>query len=158
VGNALALIVLVVALCERLTAATSGCAAVSKGIGLVSAALVLGAGMIAHVALDRAAHLAPSDAAGAADLWVVLHAVRPGLGGGNELAGGVLIGSVSLAGSIGESLARPVAYLGVPTGPSGLATVVPSPDDVAGALGLGSIVWFLMIGALLAKEPRWTGI
>jgi hypothetical protein len=42
---------------------TPGWAAVTKGLGLVWAALVLGAGMIANVALERAAHLYPSDPA-----------------------------------------------------------------------------------------------
>jgi hypothetical protein len=60
VVNALALVVLVVALSARQTAMTPGWAAVTRGLGLVWAALVLGAGMIANVALERAAHLYPS--------------------------------------------------------------------------------------------------
>jgi hypothetical protein len=158
VVNALALVVLVVALSARQTAMTPGWAAVTRGLGLVWAALVLGAGMIANVALERAAHLYPSDPARAVDLWTVLHAVELGLGGGNEIAGGVWIGCVSLAGLIGKSLARPAVYLGLLTGLGGLATVVPSLGDTAGAIfGLGAIAWFLAIGTTLVAARQKNG-
>ena len=157
--NALALLVLVVALSERQTYTTPGWAAVTRGLGLAWAALVLGAGMIANVALEQAAHLFPSDPTGAVDLWTVLHAVELGLGGGNEIAGGVWIGCVSLAGLIGKNLARLVVYLGLLTGLGGLATVVPDLGEVAGAVfGLGAIVWFLAIGGLLVTDRGKAGI
>lgn len=154
--NALALIVLVVALSNRLTDVTPGWASVTRGFGLVWAALVLGAGMIANVALERAADLYPSDPSGATELWTVLHAVELGLGGGNEIAGGVWIGCVSVAGLAGQSLSRPVGYLGLLTGLGGLATVVPAIGDAAGAVfGLGAIAWFLAVGAqLVTARPR----
>lgn len=156
--NALALIVLVVALSDRLVTTTPGWAKVTLGFGLVWAALVLGAGMIANVALERAAHLHPSDPTGAVELWTVLHAVELGLGGGNEIAGGVWIGCVSLAGLIGKSLARPAVYLGLLTGLGGLATVVPSLGDTAGAIfGLGAIAWFLAVGAVLMAARQEKG-
>lgn len=159
VVNALALVVLVVALSERLTSQTPGWAAVTRGLGLVWATLILGAGMIANVALERAAHLSSSDPAAAAELWTTLHAVELGLGGGNEIAGGVWIGCVSLAGLIGRNLARPLAYLGLVTGLGGLATVIPAFGDVAGAVfGLGAIAWFLGIGAVMVTaRPQERG-
>ncbi|MCE8536940.1 DUF4386 family protein [Ruegeria pomeroyi] len=105
--NALALVVLVVALSERLANTAPGWAAVTKGFGLVRAALVIGAGMIANVALEQVAELRTRDPAGTAELWTTLHAVELGLGGGNEIAGGVWIGCVSLAALIGARLSRP---------------------------------------------------
>ncbi|MDD9718659.1 hypothetical protein PVW48_17995 [Dinoroseobacter sp. PD6] len=158
VVNALALVVLVVALSELQTFTTPGWAAVTRGLGLVWATLVLGAGMIANVALERAAHLSASDPAAAVELWTTLHAVELGLGGGNEIAGGVWIGCVSLAGLIGKSLARPAVYLGLLTGLGGLTTVIPSLGDAAGAIfGLGAIAWFLAIGTTLMAAPQKKG-
>ena len=159
VVNALALVVLVVALSERLAGATPGWAAVARGLGLVWATLVLGAGMIANVALERAAHLHGTDPAGAAELWTTLHAVELGLGGGNEIAGGVWIGCISIAGLVGGGLARPLSWLGLATALGGLATVVPALGDMAGAIfGLGAIAWFLAIGvALIAVRGTGTG-
>jgi hypothetical protein len=154
--NALALAVLVMALSERQASATSGWSAITKAFGLIWATLVLGAGMIANVAVERAAQVYATDPQAAADLWRILHAVELGLGGGNEIAGGVWILCVSIAGMIGHNLSRPVAILGVLTGAGGLATILPALGDIAGAVfGLGAIVWFLGVGAaLLTDRPR----
>lgn len=150
VVNALALAVLVVALAERLAPATAGWAAVTRAYGLIWAALVLAAGMIANVAIERTGVLYAADPQAAAELWSVLHAVELGLGGGNEIAGGVWILCVSLAGLTGQTIARPVAALGVLTGGAGFATIWPALGDAAGAIfGLGAIAWFIAVGALL---------
>jgi hypothetical protein len=147
--NALALTVLAVALAERL-AQLPGWAAVTRAFGLIWAALVLGAGMIANVAVERAVHLYPQDPGAAANLWAMLHAVELGLGGGNEIAGGVWISCVSLAGLIGRRLPRPIAWIGLFTGLGGLVTLVPALGDAAGAVfGLGAIGWFLGVGVAL---------
>ena len=151
--NALALVVLVVALSQRQAQATPGWAAVARGMGLVWAALVLGAGMIANVAVERAALLYPDDPAGAADLWSVLHAVELGLGGGNEIAGGVWIACVSAAGLLGGTLPRPAAAVGLLTGISGFVTIIPAAGDIAGAVfGLGAIAWFAWVGVALIAD------
>lgn len=152
VVNALALVVLVVALAERQARTAPAWAAVARGLGLVWATLVLGAGMLANVALERAAVLYASDPDLAASQWSTLHAVELGLGGGNEIAGGVWIACVSIAGLRGQSLAMPVAWLGLATGIGGLITVVPAFGDTAGAVfGLGAIAWFLMVGVMLLR-------
>jgi hypothetical protein len=148
--NALALIVLVVALSERLATTTPGWAAVTRGFGLVWGALVLGAGMVANVALERAAHLYPTDPGLAAELWTTLHAVELELGGGNEIAGGVWIGCVSLAAVRARLLPRIANALGLLTGIGGLATILPPLGDMAGAVfGLGAIAWFIAAGVAL---------
>ena len=150
IANGLALVVLVVALSRSLAAPTPGWAAVTRGLGLIWAALVLGAGMIANVAVERAALIHVQDPEAAADLWEILHAVELGLGGGNEIAGGAWIAVVSFAGAIGRSLPRPVLGLGLLTGISGFATIFPALGDTAGAIfGLGAIAWFLALGIVL---------
>ena len=155
VVNALALVVLVVALGQRLDKDTPGWAAVTRGFGLIWATLVLGAGMIANVAAERAAHVYTTDPRAAADLWSVLHSIELGLGGGNEIAGGVWIGSVGLAGLAGCSLPRPIAGLGLLTGLGGIATVVPPLGETAGALfGMGAIAWFVAVGLSLTLGRR----
>ena len=148
--NALALAVLVVALARRLEPVLPDWASVSQALGLIWAALVLGAGMVANVALERADHLYATDPAAAAELWTTLHAVELGLGGGNEIAGGVWIGVVSLAALRSRVLPLWVAALGLLTSAGGLANVFPPVGDVTGAIfGLGAIAWFLSVGAVL---------
>ena len=86
--NALALAVLVVALHKRLRAATPDLAAVTAALGIIWTALVLGAGMIGNVAVERAAYFAATDFEYAVRLWEMLHAVELGLGGGEFGVGG----------------------------------------------------------------------
>lgn len=148
--NALALAVLVVAVHDRLRATAPDWAAVARALGLIWAALVIGAGMIGNVAVERAAHLAHTDMDRAVTLWETLHAVELGLGGGNEIAGGIWIGLVSFAGMLGRSLGKITIGLGLITGAGGLMTLIPVLGDIAGAVfGLGAIAWFIAIGLTL---------
>ncbi len=148
--NALVLAVLVIAIHARLHASTPNWAAVTRAFGLIWGTLVIGAGMIANVAVERAAHLAPTDFERAVTLWETLHTVELGLGGGNEIAGGVWIGCVSVAGLIGRSLGKITVGLGLLTGAGGLLTLIPALGDTAGAVfGLGAIAWFIAIGLTL---------
>lgn len=151
--NALALAVLVVAVHARLRAMTPDWAAVARALGLIWAALVIGAGMIGNVAVERAAHLAKTDIDRAITLWETLHAVELGLGGGNEIAGGVWIGVVSIAGLLGRSLGKVSIGLGLLTGAGGLLTLIPALGDIAGAVfGLGAIAWFITVGLAFVSE------
>ena len=151
--NSLALVVLVVAVHAKLRKDTPEWAEVTRALGLIWATLVLGAGMLANVGVERAAYLAPIDMNRAVALWETLHAVELGLGGGNEIAGGVWIGCVSLAGWIRQSLGKVTVGLGLLTGAGGLLTLIPILGDTAGAVfGLGAIAWFIAIGLTLIRH------
>ncbi|SFR01440.1 hypothetical protein [Poseidonocella sedimentorum] len=152
--NALALAVLVVALRQEIARARPDAAALTNAIGLIWATLVLGAGMIANVSVERT-HALAADPEAAAALWQTLHAVELGLGGGNEIAGGAWILAVSLAGLASGSLGRITAGIGALSGFAGLVTILPPLGDIAGAIfGLGAIAWFIAVGiALLRGRP-----
>jgi hypothetical protein len=154
VVNALALAVLVVALASRLKAASPDWGNIALAFGLIWTTLVLGAGMIANVTTERLAVLAATDFEMAVQTWETLHAVELGLGGGNEIAGGVWILCVSLAAMMHRAFGKVVIGLGLLTGLGGLLTILPPLGDVAGAVfGLGAIVWFIAVGlALLFKR------
>lgn len=156
VVNALALVLLVVTLYRRIAATMPDAAAFTGAIGLIWSTLVLGAGMIANVAVEQAHTLADNPAA-AAELWQTLHAVELGLGGGNEIAGGAWIMAVSIAGLRSGTLGRVIATIGTVSGAAGLATILPPIGDIAGAVfGLGAIVWFIAVGVALLRpsSPR----
>ena len=148
--NALALIVLVVALAKLLESHVPDWSALTKAFGLVWSTLVLGAGMLANVAVERVGIINQTDPAAAIDLWTTLHAVELGLGGGNEIAGGVWILTVSFAAMVSGVLPRLLCALGILVGGSGFVTLFPPVGDVAGAVfGLGAIAWFIGIGLVL---------
>ncbi|WP_341863990.1 hypothetical protein [Gymnodinialimonas sp. 57CJ19] len=150
--NALALAVLVMALDARLRGATPNFSSLTRGFGMVWVTLVLAAGMVANVAVERVAVL-PPDAA--VSLWQTLHAVELGFGGGNEIAGGVWITCICLTGWRGNGLAKPVCALGLLAGGAGIVTLIPALGDVAGAVfGLGAIAWFLAVALVFLWPGR----
>lgn len=151
--NALALVVLVVALANWLKLISADWCTMTLGFGVIWATLVLGAGMLANVTTERVVSLASTDIEAAIQMWDVLHAVELGLGGGNEIAGGVWIFCVSLASLRHRIFGKVVVGLGLLTGLSGLLTIFPPLGDVAGAVfGLSAIAWFIAVGlALLFK-------
>ncbi len=154
VVNALALAVLVMAMRTRLAAQGSTVADLTMALGLLWAALVLGAGMIGNVAAEQAAHLFVTDPAAAAERWHVLHSVELGLGGGNEIAGGAWILLVSVAAWQTRALPGMTYALGVLVGLAGLTTIVPAIGDVTGAVfGLGAIAWFFAVAWALLTTP-----
>jgi len=152
--NALVLAVLVVALARQLKHTSPDWSTMSLGFGLVWTTLVLGAGMIGNVTTERVVALAPTDFENAVQTWEVLHAVELGLGGGNEIAGGVWILCVSLAGLLHRTFGKVVIALGLLTGLGGLLTIFPPLGDVTGAVfGLGAIAWFIAVGLALLFKP-----
>ncbi len=152
--NSLALAVLVVALASRLKIKSPDWSTMTMAFGLIWTTLVLGAGMIGNVTTETMAALAPNDFETAVLTWEALHAVELGLGGGNEIAGGVWILCVSLASLLHRAFGKIVVGLGLMTGIGGLITVFPPLGEVAGAVfGLGAIAWFIAVGlALLFKR------
>lgn len=150
VVNALALLLLVSALSRHVLADWS---VTVLAFGIVWATLVLGAGMVANVAVERVVALYATDPIRAAHLWEMLHMVELGLGGGNEIAGGIWIGLVGLAGWVTATLWRWVCLLALIVGISGLATLWSPIGDIAGAVfGLGAIAWFGAVGLNLLRE------
>jgi len=154
VFNSLALAVLVVALASRLRAKSPDWSTMTLAFGLIWTTLVLGAGMIGNVTTEQMAVLAPNDFETAVQTWEALHAVELGLGGGNEIAGGVWILCVSIAGLVYQSFGKIVVGLGLLTGVGGFLTILPPLGEIAGAVfGLGAIAWFIAVGlALLFKR------
>lgn len=152
--NALALAVLVVALHRLIAKERPDAAALAGAIGLIWATLVLGAGMIANVAVEHV-HAVVGDPEAAAELWSTLHAVESGLGGGNEIAGGAWILTVSLGALASGVFGHLTAGIGAVSGIAGLATILPALGEVAGAVfGLGAIAWFVSVGLVLLRQGQ----
>lgn len=156
--NALALVLLVVALAARLKPVSPDWSVITLAFGLIWCTLVLGAGMIANVATEQTVALAERDFSAAVQTWETLHAVELGLGGGNEIAGGVWIFCVSLAGLLHRAFGKIVIGLGLLTGVGGLLTILPPLGETAGVVfGLGAIAWFVAIGLALVFNRGGAG-
>jgi len=148
----IALVPLVLALRDRLKTASPGLAQASGAFGLIWAGLVVAAGMVSNIAIGTVTDLHDTDPASAATVWSALDAVQNGLGGGNEIAGGVWILLVSWAGLKTAVLPRTLSSLGLAAGAAGLVTVIPALEAVGAVFGIGLIVWFVWVGVLLLND------
>ncbi|MBX3314076.1 MAG: DUF4386 family protein [Actinobacteria bacterium] len=150
----IALVPLALGLRERVAARAPDLSNATAAFGLLWAGLVLAAGMIANVGVGAVADLATTDPGRAGSLWIALDTVQDGLGGGNEVVGGVwvlLLGVTALRTGV---LPRGLALLGVVSAVAGVATVVPGLGDLGMVFGLGLIVWFTWLGVVLLRDER----
>lgn len=147
------LVVLALALHERLKAGSPAMVQTATALGLIWAGLVIASGMVANIGTSMVVDLYSNDPDQAASLWLALNFVVDGLGGGNEIVGGLWILLVSWAALRAGGLSRALNYLGVVIGVAGLLTVVPALGEPGGAIfGLGSIAWFAWLGLVMLRS------
>ena len=147
------LVVLVLALHERLKASSPAIVQTATAFGLIWAGLVIASGMIANAGLHTVADLQGKDPAQAASLFLAISSVQEGLGGGNEMVGGLWVLLISAAALRGGGLPRPLNYLGVAVGLAGILTVLPALGVLKDVFGLTQIVWFAWLGLVLLRTP-----
>ena len=157
------LVVLALALHKRLKAGAPAMAQAATAFGLIWAGLVIASGMVANIGIGKVVDLYGTDPAQAGSLWLSLDMVVFGLGGGNEIAGGLWVLLASWAALRAGQLPRPLNYLGVVFGVAGLLTVVPALEvlwavELLGAVfGLGLIVWFVWLGIVMLRSSPSAG-
>jgi hypothetical protein len=144
-----ALVPMALALRQRLVDRAPILANTATVFAAIWAALMYATGMISNIGIEAVADLADSDPDRAVSVWAAIDTVTNGLGGGNELVGGIWIGLVSIAGLTTTLLPRWLNVVGLITAVAGLVTVVPALEVVEMVFGLGSIVWFIGVGVTL---------
>lgn len=147
-----ALVPLGLALRKRLVDEAPTLANVGVVFAAIWAALMFATGMISNIGIEAVADLAESDPDRAVTVWSSIDIVTNGLGGGNELVGGIWILLVSIAGLLTARLPRWLNVVGVITAVAGLATVIPAFEAIEMVFGLGSIIWFVGIGIALIRN------
>ncbi|MEO1061950.1 MAG: hypothetical protein AAFZ07_11065 [Actinomycetota bacterium] len=114
--------------------------------------LMFATGMVSNIGIEVVADLAETDPDQAVAVWSSIDAVTNGLGGGNELVGGIWILLVSLAGLTTALLPRWLNVVGIVTAVAGVLTVIPAFEAIEMVFGLGSIVWFIGAGLTLVRD------
>lgn len=148
-------VVLALALYERLKTDSPTLMQIATVFGLIWAAVLIASGMIASVGSSTVVDLYGQDPAQAASVWVAIEAVRDGLGGGTEIVGGIWILLASWAALRARVLPRVLNYLGVAIGAAGVLSVVPMLAGLVNLFGLGGIVWFAWLGIHLLRDAQW---
>jgi hypothetical protein len=154
VGFSIALVVLTVAIHDRLKDKSLALMQIATPFGLIWAGLVIGSGMIANVGLETVAAIHARDVAQATSTWVAIDAIQNGLGGGVEIVGGVWVLLISVAAQRSRSFPRALTYLGITVGLIGVLTVLPVLKDLAGVFGLIQIPWFAWIGIIMLRQDN----
>jgi len=150
-----ALIVLSLALYERMKPGAPALMQVAVAIGIIWAGSLIASGMVANAGLATIVALYAKDPTQAVLVFQGIEAVANGLGNANgEILGGPLTLLVSLAAFRTGGLPKGLGILGVLVGAIGIITIIPALNALTGVFGLGQIIWFVWLGiVLLRRDP-----
>jgi len=146
------LAVLVIALHERLKYNAKTLSQTASVFGLLWVGLVIASGMIANVGLGNVIELSVKEPEQARSVWLAVNAIVEGMGGGNEIVGGIWVLLLSIAALKGNALSTKLNYLGVFVGLAGIFTVYPA-EILTEVFGLSQILWFTWLGIVMLVEP-----
>jgi len=149
------LVVLSLALHERLDGHKSALARVATAFGIIWSVLVIAAGMIYIVGMEAVASLYATNPEQAATVWLAIGSIFNGLGGGVEVVGGIWVILLSVAALRSGNFSRAFNYLGFVVGVAGVVSVVPALSEISGSIfGLTQIVWFAWLGIAMLRQPK----
>jgi hypothetical protein len=147
------LVVLALALYDRLKAVAPALMQVATVLGIIWAGSLVASGMVSNAGMDPVVALYATDPAQAALHWQTIETVASGLGNGNgEILGGLWTLLVSLAALRTRGLPRGLNILGLLVGAVGVISVIPGLGSLVGIYGLAQIVWFVGLGAVLLRS------
>ena len=146
------LAVLVLALHERLKVSTPILSQLASIFGVIWVGLVIASGMISNIGLAAAIELSTKEPEQAMTVWRVINSVVEGIGGGNEVVGGLWVLLLSIAALKGKALNSALNYLGLLVGIVGILTIYPA-EVFTEIFGISQIVWFSWLGiSMLASN------
>jgi len=148
-----ALIVLSLALYDRMKSGAPALMQVATAIGIIWAGSLIASGMAANAGLATIVALYAKDPIQAALTFQAIEAITNGLGNANgEILGGPLTLLVSLAALRTGGLPKRLNILGLFVGSVGIITIIPALNALVGVFGLGQIIWFVWLGIVLLRN------
>jgi len=147
------LIVLALALYERLKTGALALTQVATALGLVWAGAVIASGMVFNAGIAPVVDLYGQDPAQAASVWLAIETVANGLGGASgEILGGCWTLLICWAALRTGGLPRALGYLGLVVGGVGIVSTIPGLHDLSGVFGMSQIVWFVWLGIVMVRS------
>ena len=144
------LVVLSLALYDRLKSGAPALMQAATALGIIWAGSLIASGMVSNAGIAPSVALYASDPAQAALTWQGFEAVASGLGNGNgEILGGVWTLLLSMAALRAGGFPKALNILGVVVGAVGIISIVPGLTDLTGLFGLGQMIWFVWLGIVL---------
>jgi hypothetical protein len=146
------LVILTLALYERLKAGSPAVMQIVTAIGILWAALVIASGMIFNIGMENVVDLYGIDPAQATTVWLVIESVSDGIGGGNEIVGGLWMYLISWVAFQAGAFPRALNTLGFVAGAAGILSALPGLGEAGLIFGLVQIVWFIWLGIVLLRS------
>jgi len=148
------LIVLSLALYDRLKSGSPAIMQVATVIGIIWAGSLIASGMVANAGIAPVVALYAKDPAEAALTWQGIETVANGLGNANgEILGGLSTLLVSLAALRVDGLPKGLNILGLLVGAAGIISLIPGLTGVmVGVFGLSQLIWFVWLGIVLLRS------
>lgn len=153
VAFGLFLAVLVLAVHQRMKTKAPVLSQTASVFGIIWVGLVIASGMIANVGLGAVIDLSAKNAEQAMTLWVVINTIVEGLGGSNEVVGGLWVLLLSVAGLKIIELPKLLNCFGLFIGTVGILTIYPA-EILTEIFGLGQILWFSWLGMAMLISPQ----
>ncbi|GMN08376.1 hypothetical protein MTsPCn9_09950 [Croceitalea sp. MTPC9] len=146
------LAVLVIVMHQRVKDSFPNSSLVTSAFGIIWVGLVVASGMIANIGLNLVLEIGIENPEKAMTIWSSVGIVSEGLGGGNEIVGGIwvlLLSTINLKSSL---FSRSLNFIGLLVGFAGILTVLPI-DIFKEVFGISQIIWFIWIGMTLIRKP-----
>ncbi|NER18777.1 DUF4386 family protein [Spongiivirga citrea] len=147
------LAVLVTAVHEYLKESHQKLMKITTVFGLMWVGFVLASGMISNIGLNEVIKHGATSPDEAMLIWSSVSIITEGLGGGNEIVGGIWVLLLSITSLKSSSFSLKFNYLGVFVGLVGILTIYPA-EIFAELFGVSQIIWFIWLGGLLIGLSR----
>ena len=148
------LIVLSLALYDRLKSGAPALMQVATAIGIIWAGSLIASGMAANAGLATIVALYAKDPTQAVLTFQAIESIANGLGNANgEILGGPWVLLVSLAALRAGGLPKGLNILGLLVGAAGIISLIPGlTEAMVGIFGLSQIIWFVWLGIVLLRS------
>jgi len=153
------LIILSLALYDRLKSDSPAIMQMATIIGIIWAGSLIASGMVSNAGIGSVVALYAKEPAQAILTWQAIETVANGLGNANgEILGGFLTLLISLAALRANGLPKGLNILGLLVGAAGIISLIPGlTDSLVGVFALSQIFWFVWLGFVLFRSnPRMT--
>ena len=150
----LVMVVLSLALYQRLKAGSPAMALTATVIGIIWATVLIAYGMISNYGMGIVVDLYSTDPAQAGTVWLAIESVAQGLGGASgEILGGPWVLLVSWAALRAGEFPKALNYLGLVLGVVGILSTIPALFlMLALVFGMGKIVWLIWLGIVMLRS------
>jgi hypothetical protein len=147
------LAILVLAIHQRLKNHSPIYSNLASIFGIIWVGLVIASGMIANIGLNSVHSMGITEPNNAMVIWSSVSIITEGLGGGNEIVGGIWVLLISTIALKEHFFSKPLNILGIIVGIAGILTIYPL-EIFTEIFGVSQIIWFLWIGISMIRKSK----